>query len=92
MSADVGTYIAVGVDLVAMPPSPALPRVRAYVDGVKVAWRWRDRGNRYWNRTGWFCGACSAPNCWHIEEVEDVLSSAVIQRLREIDSGRSDKR
>lgn len=92
MSVDADLYVTVEIDLVATPPAPAFPRVRAYVDGVKVTWRWRDRDNGYWNRIGWFCSACSSPDCWHVEEVEDVLSPAVITRLRQAENARGGRR
>lgn len=79
------TYVTIGIDLVSVPPIPACPKVRAHVDGAKVTWRKRDSTNRYYARTGWLCGECSAPDCWHVEEVEEVLSAAVISRLRAVE-------
>lgn len=73
----------VDIDLVANPQGQA-PRVRAHVDGVKVQWRNRssDRNNHV-GGAGWVCDEHGTNlQCWHTEDVEDVLSGLVLASMR----------
>jgi hypothetical protein len=76
-------YSRVEIDQVNMGQDSQAPRVRAYVDGVKVVWRSRDpERNRTFGYTGWICQEHAQARCWHEDDVEDCLSEELLARMR----------
>lgn len=71
------------LDLIANPQAGA-PRVRARVDGIRLQWRQRssDRNNHV-GGAGWVCEEHGANvQCWHADDVEDVLAEPLLNRMR----------
>jgi len=73
----------VEIDQVNAGAGTQAPRIRAYVDGVKVVWRSRDaERNRTYGYTGWVCQEHAETPCWHESDVEDCLSEELLNRMR----------
>jgi hypothetical protein len=76
----------VELDMLAAPQESA-PRVRAWVDGVKVQWKQRSSDNHNVIGAGWVCEEHGTNvHCWHTDDVEDVLADRVLARMRKYEA------
>lgn len=76
-------FSRVEIDQVNAGQDNQAPRIRAYVDGIKVVWRSRDQQrNMTFGFTGWVCQEHAAVPCWHERDVEDCLSDELLARMR----------